>query len=255
MFKLKKNIASKIKSIINFIQSENSITDKSKCIISPSVILTATQINGTVTINEKSEIANSKLLGDIKVCEQVTIKDATISGKITIDEKSKIVDGVELYGEIEIGKFTTINGPNTDLRCVLNKISIGNFCSIARNVTFQEYNHDFNRLTSYFVNANIKKTSMKEDIVSKGAISIGHDVWIGTHSVILSGVTIATGVVVAANSVVVSDIPPYAIVAGSPAKIIKYRFSDSTIAELLESKWWEKSTEEIVKLYDAFGSK
>ena len=70
-------------------------------------------------------------------------------------------------------------------------------------------------------------------------IHIGHDVWIGYGAIIMDGVTIGTGAVVAAAAVVTKDVPPYAIVAGVPARIIRYRFDDDTIRRLLESRWWD----------------
>lgn len=76
------------------------------------------------------------------------------------------------------------------------------------------------------------------DVLSKGAIEIGHDVWIGTNAIILSGVTIGTGAIVGAGSLVAKDVPPYAIVAGNPAKVLRFRFSDELIAKLLQSQWW-----------------
>ena len=133
--------------------------------------------------------------------------------------------------DIKIGNYTSINGPNTDLRCLLNEITIGNFCSIARNVSFQEYNHDFNQLTSYFVHTNLENKPMKTDVVSKGAITLGHDVWIGTHSVILSGSNIGTGAVIAANSVVTKSVPRFQIWGGVPAKFIRNRRPESDLFE------------------------
>jgi virginiamycin A acetyltransferase len=73
---------------------------------------------------------------------------------------------------------------------------------------------------------------------SKGPITIGNDVWIGTQCVILSGSTIGDGAVIAANSVVTADIPPYAIAAGSPARVLRYRFSDAIIERLMKLEWW-----------------
>jgi acetyltransferase-like isoleucine patch superfamily enzyme len=250
----KKHILYLFKKINNVLENENTISVSSKCEIHSSVKKTGLEINGSVKIGEGSSVHQSKFSGLVTVGNLCTITNAKLAGDITIGSNSKIVAGTLLEGEIVIGKFTSINGPNTDLICKLNSIQIGNFCSIARNVTFQEFNHDFNRLTSYFINANMFRKSNLDDIVSKGSIVLGHDVWIGTHSVILSGVKIGTGAVVAANSVVVKDVPPYAIVGGNPAKIIKYRFSEKIINQLLTSKWWEKSEIEIAELYQKFES-
>ena len=76
-------------------------------------------------------------------------------------------------------------------------------------------------------------------------VTIGHDVWIGTRAIVLDGITVGNGAVIAANSVVTKDVPPYAIVAGVPAKIIKYRFNDDKINKLNDSKWWELDLNEI----------
>ena len=72
-----------------------------------------------------------------------------------------------------------------------------------------------------------------------GEISIGHDVWIGDRVIVMQGVSIGTGAVVAANAVVTKDVPPYAVVGGVPAKLIKYRFPEKTIERLLASRWWD----------------
>jgi len=74
---------------------------------------------------------------------------------------------------------------------------------------------------------------------TKGDVNIGNDVWIGTHSTIMSGVTIGDGAVIANNSVVTKDVPPYTIVGGNPAKIIKQRFDQDVVDKLLEYKWWD----------------
>ena len=70
-------------------------------------------------------------------------------------------------------------------------------------------------------------------------IHIGHDVWIGYGAIIMDGVTVGTGAIVGAAAVVTKDVPPYAIVAGVPARIIRYRFDENTIKRLLESRWWD----------------
>jgi acetyltransferase-like isoleucine patch superfamily enzyme len=73
-----------------------------------------------------------------------------------------------------------------------------------------------------------------------GTVTIGNDVWLGANVIVLDNITIADGAIVAANSVVTKDVPPYAIVGGTPAKLIKYRFDEADIAFLLEYQWWDK---------------
>ncbi len=252
MQKIKTKLYNTLKSWLKRIESENHVSKNSKCTIHESVKQESIFIDGFIELGENSVLRKAKLYGVVKAGKNIKITDSLISGEITIGDYSKIIDGVELHGNIGIGKNTTINGGNTDLRASVNKISIGSFCSIARNVTFQEYNHDLTKLTSYMVRTNLEGKSFKEDLVSKGNIELGHDVWIGTQCVILSGAKIGTGAVIAANSVVTGEIPPYAIAAGSPAKVIKYRFEEKVISELLQSKWWDKTHEQIIDLFNNF---
>jgi chloramphenicol O-acetyltransferase type B len=80
---------------------------------------------------------------------------------------------------------------------------------------------------------------------TKGDVLIGNDVWIATEAIIMSGVTIGDGVVIGARAVVTKNVPPYAIVAGNPAKVVKNRFDDKTIQQLLDVKWWNWSDAKI----------
>jgi acetyltransferase-like isoleucine patch superfamily enzyme len=112
-------------------------------------------------------------------------------------------------------------------------------------VSIQEHSHHTDRISTYYINKNVLGENSEKDITSKGDIVIENDVWIGAHCVVLSGAHISTGAIVAANSVVTGFVPPYAIVGGSPAKVIKYRFNQDTINTLLKSAWWEWSVEKI----------
>ena len=87
----------------------------------------------------------------------------------------------------------------------------------------------------------IYRDNLKSDYISKGNVIIEEDVWIGSNAVILSGVRIGRGGVVAAGSIVTKNVPRYSIVAGNPAKVIKYRFDEETIRKLESSEWWHWS--------------
>jgi acetyltransferase-like isoleucine patch superfamily enzyme len=111
-------------------------------------------------------------------------------------------------------------------------LKIGDFVSIAEGVQFiLGGNHGYNSITTFPFKVEFMKH--KVEAFSKGPIIICNDVWIGMNSIILSGVTVNQGSIVAAGSVVTKDIPPYAIVGGNPARIIKYRFDKITIEKLL----------------------
>jgi virginiamycin A acetyltransferase len=195
------------------------------------------------------------LTKDSKIAGSVKLKKVLISGKVHIRENAILQAGVTILcsSGIDIGRFTIINGPNTDFYASIHPIELGSFCSIARNVSFQEFSHYTDRITTHLIFKHIFKKENK-DIFSKGPIKIGNDVWVGAHSVILSGVTVGNGAVIASNSVVNNDVPPYAIVAGSPAKVIRYRFDEETISLLEKIKWWEWSVEKIKEHEDLFNS-
>lgn len=191
---------------------------------------------------------------DSSIHPSVTLKGTKISGTVFISEGCKIVKGVHIRGKgkVSIGRFTSINGPMTDILSGIFPVNIGSFCSIARNVSIQEYNHKTDGLTTYFINENILCDNYVKDIVSNGPIEIGNDVWIGTHSVILSGSKIGHGAIIGANSVVAGDIPPYAIAVGSPAKVIKFRFDPETIDKIIGLNWWDWDVEKIKANRDLF---
>lgn len=114
---------------------------------------------------------------------------------------------------------------------------IGRYCSISRNVNIGSSNHDISGLSTGVLTHDFSE----EKGVEKETKStyIGCDVWIGVNATILGGVKIGHGAVVGAGAVVTKDVPPYAVVGGVPAKIIKYRFDEETIAKLLELQWWK----------------
>jgi acetyltransferase-like isoleucine patch superfamily enzyme len=129
-------------------------------------------------------------------------------------------------------------------------VRIGKYCSIAEGVVIMiGGNHRLDWITTYPFSALSERWHKAKDIIghpqSKGDVIIGNDVWIGLDAMILSGVTIGDGAVVAARSVVVKDVPPYSVVGGNPAKLLKMRFSEEDIAKLLKIRWWDWPDEKI----------
>ena len=134
-----------------------------------------------------------------------------------------------------------------------DKLIIGKFCQIASGVEFimNGANHLMNAISTfpfYTLEGWNMEPPAKADMPLKGDTVIGNDVWIGQNATILPGVHIGDGAVIGANSVVGSDVAPYTIEAGNPAKVLRKRFEDEMIELLLEFKWWDKSIEEIDSL-------
>lgn len=117
---------------------------------------------------------------------------------------------------------------------------VGNYCSIAPKVTFLlSGEHNYKHVSTYpFFDRFNTDTLIYRDTFTKGSIIIGSDVWIGYGATILSGVNIGNGAVIGAEAVITKDVPPYAIVVGNPSKILKYRFTEYQIKELLSIEWW-----------------
>ena len=132
-----------------------------------------------------------------------------------------------------------------------DKLIIGKFCMIASGVKFimSGANHKMDGITAYpfyiFGNGWEEATPDRDEIPVKGDTVIGNDVWVGTNSVIMPGLHIGDGAIIAANSTVVKDVGPYSVVGGNPAKEIRKRFSEEKTAELLELQWWNWDIEKI----------
>ena len=128
---------------------------------------------------------------------------------------------------------------------------IGAFCSFGHNISFGPSQHPMDWLsTAPFQYIEDRKLTEKQKLLTWETVpvSCGNDVWIGNNVVVKDGVNIADGAVIGSNSVVTHDVPPYAVVAGCPARIIRYRFSKNIIKDLLRLKWWDLSDELIAEL-------
>ena len=134
-----------------------------------------------------------------------------------------------------------------------DKLIIGKFCQIATGVEFimNDANHQMSAVSTfpfYTLDGWDMEAPSAADMPFKGNTVIGNDVWIGQNAVILPGVNIGDGAIIGANSVVGSNIAPYTIVAGNPAKVIRKRFDEELIDLMLHFKWWDKSITEINEL-------
>ncbi|MEP1201238.1 CatB-related O-acetyltransferase [Tateyamaria sp.] len=211
-------------------------------------------------IARSSSILNSKIPGLASLGENSSLYNVTISGCVNIGGYCAISESV-LSGEISIGNHTTINSKTRVISGDAG-VSIGNFCSIAPDCYIQAYNHNIRCLSTFNMQKNIfsqpdginksREGSNSRDSVSKGKVVIGSDVWIGTKSIVLSGASIGDGVVIGANSLVNKSIPPYAIVGGSPAKILGFRFDEEIVDQLLHIRWWDWPLEKIMDSQECF---
>jgi acetyltransferase-like isoleucine patch superfamily enzyme len=152
---------------------------------------------------------------------------------------------------VSLGDFTYI-AKNSGI----SHAQIGKFCSIGDNVKIGLAYHPVNLVSthpSFYLKYKklpfFAETSLFD--VYK-TVHIGNDVWIGTNSIVMGGIVIGNGAIVAAGSIVTKDVEPYSIVGGNPAKIIKYRFDDKTIAALNKIEWWNKDTTWIKHNYKKF---
>jgi virginiamycin A acetyltransferase len=157
--------------------------------------------------------------------------------------------------QIQIGEYTYYDDPENSEdfeRNVLylfpfvgDRLVIGRYCAIARGVKFimNGANHRLSGFSTYpfniFSDDWARVTPLPEELPFKGDTVVGHDVWLGYKALIMPGVNIGHGAIVAARSVVTADVPPYTIVGGNPARVVKPRFDESTVSRLLRIAWWD----------------
>jgi len=170
---------------------------------------------------------------------------------------------------IEVGEFTYYNDlsnpedfENRNVRYHFDfngdKLKIGKFCALAQGTTFimNGANHAMGGFSTYPF--SIFGEGWEKDFdfsifhdEARGDTVVGHDVWFGTNATVMPGVTIGSGAIIGAHAVVASDVPPYSVVVGNPARTIKRRFDQSTVDRLLDIAWWDWPVETITQNLNA----
>lgn len=182
----------------------------------------------------------------IAISERVTLGN---KAEIEFEDPARIYTGASIKARLRIGAYSFIRASK-----FVTAATIGRYCSIADGGSFGEHDHPITWLSTGSFQYNnehfgfsqrmkdftpLKRNRANDPFYERPEIQIGNDVWIGRSAIILRGVKIGDGAVIAAGAVVTRDVEPYAIVGGVPAKFIRYRFPPNLIKQLLSVKWWE----------------
>lgn len=193
--------------------------------ISDSIIPESARLYFRAEVNG-SEIKEMCIIGD-----NSRVRKSLLGEYVSIDRNNLVMSSC-------VGRYT-YTGPFD----MIFNAEIGSFSSISYGVTIGPPEHDYERISTHPFLHNGRYGILDENYlleVSKfnKPCTIGHDVWIGCNATILRGVTVGCGAVIGANALVNKDVPPYAIVGGVPARIIKYRFEKDIIEKLMTLEWW-----------------
>ncbi len=167
-----------------------------------------------------------------------------IDNESEVDKKAKVNSNTQVF-QSSLGRYSYI-GRHSCLICA----EVGSFCSIGDEVKVGLGIHTIDKLSTCPLftekyNGTGSSWINTDEVEPFKRVKVGNDVWIGERVMVMGGITIGDGAVIGAGAIVTKDVPPYAIVAGVPAKIIRYRFSEDVINKLLELKWWDMPEEDL----------
>jgi len=186
-------------------------------------------------IKYRKYMKKNKFIGIFSISKNVRLKNCIIGHYANFADNSSVVHSV-------IGDYSSIGRYSK-----ITHTEIGKYCAISWDSSINAVSHPYTHLTiSSFPYVPKTGNFVTKKIQSHETVIIKNDVWVGTGCVIMPGITIGNGAIIGAGSVVTKDVPDYAIVAGVPAKIIKFRFKDKIIKRLLKLSWWDLD-ENIIK--------
>lgn len=175
-------------------------------------------------------------------------KDAKVGKNTILNAPVRLVGTANVKHSCNIGNYTFINSGTT----LFPATKMGKFCSIGKNCELGAFDHPTTWLSSSAVQYNLKLhfpdyiDDFEQKKIERPTETIfGNDVWVGSLAVVKRGLTIGDGAIIAGGSVVVKDVPAYAIVGGVPAKVLKYRFDDETVERLKKLQWWDMPMEDL----------
>ena len=180
-----------------------------------------------------------------------------VSLLVKIDDKSRISRKAKVYGYVQVTSSTMGEYSYLGRNSRLIHSDVGKFCSIGGQSAIGMGTHTLDKLSTSPLftekhNGTTHSWVRESTVMPFKRTTIGNDVWIGQRVMIMGGVTVGDGAVIGAGAIVTKDVQPYAIVAGVPAKVIRYRFPEETIDFLNSVKWWDKDEAELKEHIELF---
>jgi chloramphenicol O-acetyltransferase type B len=218
--------------------ARGTVTGRKCAILRRSEILKNTRLADHVVIGSLSRVANSTLGHDCTLEPGAELFNSTLADHVQLQRQTTVTD-------TRIARYTYVAR-----HAYLNLVTVGSFCSIGPSVLAGLGEHPIDLGTTspafYSTRRQCGATFARSDhFPERRPIIIGHDVWLGARAFIRDGVTIGDGAIIAAGAVVTHDVPPYAIVGGTPAKQIRLRFPEATILRLQALAWWSWSDDRL----------